>query len=112
MEYHLEFPATSISGVELVHWVEDQKLPSFSGCHLWMVPPLFFPLRASHVGDSGMTTAISSRVRRDTPAMAIMFHRQRGCSAPEGGHVHMTSALPGEGVSQYLTQGREVVWIW
>ena len=43
---------------------------------------MFFPLRASHVGDSGMTMAISSIVMRETPAIVIMFHRQRGCNAP------------------------------
>ena len=42
----------------------------------------FFPLRASHVGDSGIIVAMATKVTRDIPAMAIMFHRQRGCRAP------------------------------
>ena len=28
------------------------------------------------------------------------------------GHAHMPSALRGEGVSKFLTKGRDVVWIW
>ena len=43
----------------------------------------------------------------------LPYHARRRRGSPQGGDAQMTSALGGgEGVSQFLTKGREVAWIW
>ena len=58
-------------------------------------------------GENGLTDEDDTR-RRDVLKIVC---RSAGKISGEG-HAHVTSALRGEGVSQFLTKGREVAWIW